>query len=624
MTKRPTLAATLAEFAHTLITDFAADRVLDEFVARVVTLLPVTSCGISLNPPGDGLSCVAASGREALRYDALQARMFDAPRVLAYSCAQPVLVPDLRAEQRFPSFTAVALTAGLQAAFTFPLLQDDVALGTMDLYRETPGGLSAGDLAASQTLAAIATTYLATAAAREKAHAFNDQFADSALHDSLTGLPNRLLLQQRLEAASERSQHSGSDAAVLFAGLDRFRDVNDTYGHRVGDQLLIAVARRLAALLRPGDTLARVSGDEFVVLCEELHQASDVEMLANRIDRAFGRPFVVSGLRIAISASVGVAFSGRGVQLSDQLVLDADTAMSQAKRHGGGGHRQIDLVEAGELVEANLMKRDLHAAFAGKQLEVHYQPVVRSADAVMTGVEALLRWTHPQRGAIAPQAIVALAESSGLINQIGTWVLERACRDRHDWMADHPQTPLDIAVNVSTTQLMRPGFCETVAAVLQRTGTTPQAVILEMTEDIFIEDSSYAGAVLSKLKSTGVRLALDDFGTGYSSLSYLRAFPVDVLKIDQSFLVGLGLDPIDSDFLAAVTQLAHVLGVAVTAEGVETESQRAGVVAVGCESSQGYFYARPMPAAMIAQLLDTHSRRAVQLPDGVLVATAPG
>jgi EAL domain-containing protein (putative c-di-GMP-specific phosphodiesterase class I) len=191
-------------------------------------------------------------------------------------------------------------------------------------------------------------------------------------------------------------------------------------------------------------------------------------------------------------------------------------------------------------------------------------------------------------------------------------------------MADQPQTPLDIAVNVSTTQLMRPGFCETVAAVLQRTGTTPQAVILEMTEDIFIEDSSYAGAVLSKLKSTGVRLALDDFGTGYSSLSYLRAFPVDVLKIDQSFLVGLGLDPIDSDFLAAVTQLAHVLGVAVTAEGVETESQRAGVVAVGCESSQGYFYARPMPAAMIAQLLDTHSRRAVQLPDGVLVATAPG
>ncbi|MCW2545949.1 MAG: response regulator receiver modulated diguanylate cyclase/phosphodiesterase [Mycobacterium sp.] len=619
MTKRPTLSATLAEFARTLITDFSADRVLDEFVARVVALLPVTSSGISLIPPSKGLSCIAASDRDAVKYDALQARMFDAPRALAYSSAQAILVPDLRAEHRFPSFTAAALTAGLQAAFTFPLLQDDIALGTLDLYRETPGALAAADLAAAQTLADMATTYVATVQAREKAHALTDQFADNALHDSLTGLPNRLLLQQRLEAASDRSQHSGRDAAVLFAGLDRFRDVNDTYGHRVGDQLLIAVARRLSALLRPGDTLARVSGDEFVVLCEQLHQASDVEMLANRIDRAFGRPFVVAGLRIAITASVGIAFSGRGVQLSDQLVLDADTAMSQAKRNGGGGHQQINLVEAGELVEANLMKRDLHAAFANMQLEVHYQPVVRSVDGVMTGVEALLRWTHPERGPIAPQAIIALAESSGLINEIGTWVLERACLDRRDWMENHPDTPLDMAVNVSTTQLIRPGFCGTVAAVLQRTKTTPDAVILEMTEDIFIEDSGYAGTVLSKLKSTGVRLALDDFGTGYSSLSYLRAFPVDVLKIDQTFLVGIGLDPIDSDFLAAVTHLAHVLGVAVTAEGVETQSQRDGVIAVGCESSQGYFYARPMAADMIAQLLDSHDRRALQLPDSVLV-----
>jgi diguanylate cyclase (GGDEF)-like protein len=619
MTKRPTLSAMLSEFARTLITDFPVDQVLDKLVAQVVALLPVTSAGISLVPPSTGLSCIAASDRCALRYDALQAKIADGPRALAHSSVEAVLVPDLKADDRFPDFARAAVSEGLHAAFTFPLLQDEVPLGTLDLYRETSGPLAPADLVVAQTLADIATSYIASVQARAKAHAATDQVRENALHDSLTGLPNRLLLQQRLEAASDRSQHSGRDAAVLFAGIDHFRDVNDTYGHRVGDQLLIAVARRLSSLLRPGDTLARVSGDEFVVLCEQLHQASDVEMLANRIDRAFGRPFVVAGLRIGISASVGIAFSGRGVQLSDQLVLDADTAMAQAKRSGGGVHQQINLVEAGLLVETNLMKRDLQAAYANRQLEVHYQPVVRSIDGVMTGVEALLRWTHPERGPIAPQAIIALAESSGLINQIGTWVLERACLDRRAWLESHPGSPLDIAVNVSTTQLIRPGFCDTVAAVLQRTDTPPHAVILEMTEDIFIEDSGYAGTVLSKLKSAGVRLALDDFGTGYSSLSYLRAFPVDVLKIDQTFLVGIGSDPIDSDFLAAVTHLAHVLGVAVTAEGVETESQRDEVVAVGCESSQGYFYARPMAAGMIAQLLDSHNLRALQLPDSILV-----
>ena len=619
MTKKQTLSATLTEFAHTLSTDFPVDKVLDTLVAQVVALLPVTSAAVSLLPRAGAFYCVAVSDRTAVQYDALQDQLVDAPRTLAHTLGQPIAIPDLCKESRFPAFTNAAREAGLGAIFTFPLVLDGVTLGTLDLYRETAGALRAKDLATARTLTDIATTYVATERARVLARATADQFRTNALHDSLTGLPNRLLLQQRLEAASDRSQHSGRDAAVLFAGLDRFRDVNDAYGHRVGDQLLIAVARRLASLLRPGDTLARVGGDEFVVLCEQLHHASDVELLANRIDRAFGRPFVVAGLRIAISASVGVAFSGRGVQLCDQLVLDADRAMAQAKQHGGGGHRQIDLIEVGRLVETNLLKRDLAAAFAGRQLEVHYQPVVRSIDGVMTGVEALIRWTHPERGPIPPQSIIALAESSGLITQLGTWVLERACRDRRDWMRAHPDSPLDIAVNVSTTQLIGPGFCETVAAVLLRTRTEPRAVILEMTEDIFIEDSSYAGMVLSKLKSTGVRLALDDFGTGYSSLSYLRAFPVDVLKIDQTFLAGIGLDPVDTDFLAAVTHLAHVLGVAVTAEGVETQSQRDEVVAVGCESAQGYFYAKPMPAALIDRLLDTNAPRVLQPPDSIYV-----
>jgi diguanylate cyclase (GGDEF)-like protein len=619
MTKKQTISATLVEFARTLNTDFSVDTVLHELVAQVVTLLPVTSAAISLRPQSGASRHVATSNRAAAHYDALQDQSVDSPRVLAHARREVVVIPDLHKENRFPAFAKAAREAGLRATFAFPLALDGAALGTLDLYREGAGALRAADLGRAHTLAEIATTYVTTAQARARAQATTDQFRENALHDSLTGLPNRLLLQQRLEAASDRSAHSGGDAAVLFAGLDRFRDVNDAYGHRVGDQLLIAVAHRLAALLRPGDTLARVGGDEFVVLCEQLHQASDVELLANRIDRAFSRPFIVAGLPIAIRASVGVAFSGRGVQLSDQLVLDADRAMAQAKQHGGGGHRQIDLVELGKLVETNLLKRDLRAAFADKQLEVHYQPVVRSIDGVMTGVEALIRWTHPERGPIPPQSVIALAESMDLITQLGTWVLERACQDRRRWMKDHPDTPLDIAVNVSTTQLTGPRFCETVAAVLLRTQTEPRAVILEMTEGIFIEDSASTGNVLSQLKDTGVRLALDDFGTGYSSLSYLRAFPVDVLKIDQTFLAGIGADPVDTDFLAAVTHLAHVLGVSVTAEGVETQSQRDEVVAVGCESAQGYFYARPMTADMIGRLLDDNEPRILQPPDSICV-----
>jgi EAL domain-containing protein (putative c-di-GMP-specific phosphodiesterase class I) len=329
-----------------------------------------------------------------------------------------------------------------------------------------------------------------------------------------------------------------------------------------------------------------------------------VEVLANRIDQAFTTPFDAAGTLVSITASVGIAFAGRGHQLTDHLVSTADAAMYQAKRKGGARHQIIDLREVSRATERRDLERDLHTAIAHDQLELHYQPVVKSADGLVTGVEALLRWKHPSYGPIPPQKLIAIAEEIGLIADVGRWVLERACREHHKWQAKFPQQ-LCLGVNVSATQLMSPNFPSIVASVLTATTTDPSTLILEMTEDIFIADSERAGTALHDLKGLGVNVALDDFGTGYSSLSYLRKFPVDVLKIDQTFLVNLVEDPAGTVFLAAVTNLAHALGLSVTAEGVETQQQAAVVSAVGCESSQGFYYARPMPADQIANIMNT-------------------
>jgi diguanylate cyclase (GGDEF)-like protein len=614
MVQEEKLSAVLSEFARTLVTDFPIQRILDHLVKRIIEVLPVTSAGVTLITRGTKPRYIAASDVSALRYEALQTELGEGPCLLAYESGEAVAVPDLGAEDRFPRFASKAMAAGLAAVFTFPLRQDEIRLGALDLYRDTPGGLDAHAMEAAQTLADVAAAYLTNAQARADARATADRFQQSSLHDALTGLPNRVLLQERLVHASQRRQRSHTDAAVLFADLDQFKRINDTRGHQFGDGLLIAVAQRLAAVLRPGDTLARVSGDEFAIFCEDLADASYVQVLATRIDEAFTVPFHVFGVEISITASVGIAFAGPGEDISLQLMSDADTAMYQAKRQGGARHQIIDLREATRVSEWRDLERDLRGALSDDQLQVHYQPVVRNADGLVTGVEALLRWTHPTHGPVAPQQVVAMAEQNGLITELGLWVLERACRDRRHWLDHYPLAPLDVAVNVSTTQLMTPGFCAAVSSVLQRTEADPHALVLEMTESVFIRDSDRARTVLMDLKRLGVNVALDDFGTGYSSLSYLRRFPVDVLKIDQAFLADIGSDSVGRVILAAVTNLAHILRLSVTAEGVETQHQRDEVAVAGCESSQGYFYARPMPADGIARGLREGAGHPLHLP----------
>jgi diguanylate cyclase (GGDEF)-like protein len=343
MVREETLSAVLSEFARTMVTDFPIQRILDAFVQRVVQVLPVTAAGVTLIEPGLAPRYVAASSPEALAYERMQTELGQGPCVLAYHSGEAVSVPQLHCDGRFPQFAPRALASGMGAVFTFPLRHGDGRLGALDLYRDIPGDLDDADMVAAQTLADVAAAYLINAQAREDSQSDVKHFEELSLHDPLTGLPNRTLLEQRIEHAAQRAQREHTSAAVLFTDLDRFKNANDTYGHQVGDELLKEVAARLVGLVRPGDTLARVSGDEFVCLCEDLGSVDDAETLAQRIHDAFLAPFTVDKAEIVLTASVGIAYAGPGEEISQDLVTTADTAMYQAKEAGGGRHQIFDI-----------------------------------------------------------------------------------------------------------------------------------------------------------------------------------------------------------------------------------------------------------------------------------------
>jgi diguanylate cyclase (GGDEF)-like protein len=395
-------------------------------------------------------------------------------------------------------------------------------------------------------------------------------------------------------------------AAILFADLDRFKQVNDQHGHNIGDELLVAVAQRLTAVLRPGDTLARLSGDEFVILCEDLDGPREVEALAARIEATLATRFLVGGIEVDATASVGIAFSGRGDQLSEQILRNADTAMYQAKRKGGARHQIVDLREKRVTADRAAFEQDLRGAAGRGELRTDYQPIVETGDGRIVGVEALLRWAHPSRGLVAPTVVIPLAESCGMIGDIGLWVLGQACAYRHRAQTCRPGDELTMSVNVSAHQLMSRAFASSVSVVLAGTDTDPGLVTLEVTESVFVQDRARALVVLGELKRVGVKIALDDFGTGYSSLNYLKRFPIDTVKIDQEFIADLEIDEASRAIVSAVVELSHRLGMTVVAEGVETAEQHEQLVALGCDYCQGYYFALPMSAADLDTLLAQH------------------
>lgn len=607
------LAQVLVEFAHTLGTDFSIQKILDHLVSRIVDILPVTGAGVMLMGGHDELHFIAASNEVVTRIEGLQNELHEGPCLEAYATGRAVAVTDLSIDGRFPNFSPRACAEGLAAVFTFPMRLDETRLGAVDLYRDTAGALSRQDLHAAQILADVAAAYLFNAQARIDSSATVARLQHRSLHDPLTGLPNRALLEELLGQAVARARRSHHVAAVLFVDLDGFKAVNDTYGHQVGDELLRAVAIRLTGVLRPGDTLGRLGGDEFVVLCEDLLGVADAELVARRITTALGDPFDVADRRVAVSASVGVAFSGPGQDIPEVLLRNADVAMYQAKENGGGHHRVVDATARLAVDRRNGLEYDLEQSQRRGQLAVVYQPIhdVRSGE--LAAVEALLRWEHPERGTVSPDVVIPSAERTGLILSIGEWVLRQACLDLQQWRdpgptasgptapgraAPGPMAPRravpSVAVNVSAHQVMGPGFAGTVERILAETDADPAAVCLEVTESVFLADADRALTVMADLKDLGVRLSLDDFGTGYSSLSYLRQFPFDVVKIDRSFTSAVPTDRVTRSIVAAMIDLSHVLNLTVTAEGVETAVELTEISRLGADHAQGYHLSRPL------------------------------
>jgi diguanylate cyclase (GGDEF)-like protein len=595
------LSNVLSEFARTMVTDFPIQGILDHLVLRIVDILPITAAGVTLISPGSNPRYLAASNPSALRFEQLQTELGEGPCLAAYTTGDAVAVPDLREERRFPRFVPRALAAGLVAVFTFPLRNGDARLGALDLYRDTPGPLDARAMRAAQTLADVAAAYLLNAQARADLQDSSDRSRETSRHDALTGLPNRVVLLERLEHALRG--RSATMAAVLFADLDQFKTVNDIHGHHVGDELLVAVAKRVTGLLRPSDTLARLSGDEFVILCEDVAGRSEVDGIAARIGAALSESFVLSSGDVRTTASIGIALTGRGDHRPEAVLHDADLAMYQAKRNGGARHQLIDLGEQRLVEQRASLQRDLRGACRGGELSMEYQPIVRTVDGRIVGVEALLRWAHPSRGLVSTSTLIPLAEQAGLIGEIGRWVLQQACRDLRSWRDHHHTDDLAVSVNVSAHQLMSVDFAATVEDVLVTTDTAPELVTLELTESVFVRDSQRALLVLNDLKRLGVMLALDDFGTGNSSLNYLNRFPVDIVKIDQGFIADLGRDRSSHAIVSAVVTLAHALSLTVAAEGVETARQHHDVAALGCDACQGYYFARPMLAEAFDALM---------------------
>jgi diguanylate cyclase (GGDEF)-like protein len=425
-----------------------------------------------------------------------------------------------------------------------------------------------------------------------------------ALHDSLTGLPNRTLLMERIDFAIQRSRNSDYLFALLFIDLDRFKVVNDSLGHSVGDKLLIAIARLLPEDLRDTDTVARLGGDEFVILLDDIEDLTDAIQLGDRLQDRLSLPFTLEEQVIFTSASIGIALSSTGYQNSSQLLRDADIAMYRAKNKGKARSEVFDRDMYLQTLKTIELERNLRLALKHGQLSLHYQPIISLADSTLAGFEALIRWKHPQQGFISPGDFIPIAEDNGLIVPIGDWILNEACQQLVDWQQEYASIPeianLKISVNVASQQLQEPNFMAKLDKILQKTGLNPSCLRLEITERILVDSGQNTQNTISQIEQRKIKLSIDDFGTGYSSLSYLHRLPIDNLKIDRSFVDNLNSDVKNLEIVKTIIALAHTLGMDAIAEGVETIEQVRQLKALNCEYAQGYLFAKPLPAEEIA------------------------
>jgi len=437
--------------------------------------------------------------------------------------------------------------------------------------------------------------------------ALEEELERRASHDPLTGLPNRHTFVDRLGMALLRTKRGkeGRKVGVLFMDLDGFKNVNDSLGHEAGDRLLVTVAERLKKRLRPEDVLARFGGDEFAVLLEEVEDASETIRVAQRIAEALREPFTVNDHQVNLSTSVGIALgSAQAKDDPEGMLREADVAMYRAKEQGPGRFAVFDpdmQTRAQERVE---LEAELRRALEQGEFVLYYQPEVSLYNGSMVGLEALLRWQHPEKGLLKPSAFVPLAEETDVIAPIGRWVLEEACRQAKRWEEEHPlASPMTMEVNLSSKQLRRRELARTVEEALTRAGVEAHTLALDITESVLIGASEHNAQALEALKKMGIRLSLDDFGTGYSSLSYLKRLPVDRVKVDRTFVKGLGENATDTAVVRMIIDLCHILGVEVLAEGVETSEQAVLLKDMGCDLGQGYYFARPLRSEELAEQL---------------------
>jgi diguanylate cyclase (GGDEF)-like protein/PAS domain S-box-containing protein len=575
--RRAAQQAAVARLSQLAITEQDFSALATATVAAITDSLDVSLAGLAAVDPAaqDGLRFVSGS-----RLDDHHAR-----HTLDYD--GPVVVRDTSGEARFDAAHLVA--RGIASGVTVPVAgEDDDPYGVLGMYATAPRAFDDDDLSFLQSVSNVLTGALRRLAAERSVR-------HQALHDPLTQLPNRALLLDRLRLALARHRREQRWVAVLYLDLDDFKGVNDSLGHTAGDTLLRALAPRISEALRPSDTLARLGGDEFAILCEGLDEATESGAIAERLLRVVNQPIDVAGVELRPTASIGIALAGPGTAVDgEDLVRDGGVAMYRAKRAGRGRYELFDDHMRAETVERVALTHDLRRALEDGGLRLVYQPMVRFGQRRATGFEALVRWSHPERGDIPPGRFIPLAEQHGLIEPLGRWVLREALDQLRRWRdAGLPMGDMAMSVNVSRVQLSRPGLADEIFEALAERAIAPGQLVVEVTESAVMEDPDVANATLDALAAAGVRIALDDFGVGQSSLACLRDLPLSSLKLDRGFITSLASSRQAAAIVRAVCDMARTLGFSVVAEGVETEAQSQVVEALGCELGQGFLYAKP-------------------------------
>ena len=559
--------------------------------------------GFAENDSAKFVRPVAQSGYEEGYLDGINVTWADTergwgPTGTAIRTAKTIINQECQTNPKMAPWREAAIARGYHSSIALPLVVDKRMLGAFTIYSSEPHAFIPEEVELLEELAGDLAYGVEILRMRIEHEAARKEIEFLAHHDLLTGLPNRLLLRDRFDQAVAFSHRKHTGVALLFLDLDNFKQVNDSLGHAVGDQLLVSVVEKLRSCIRETDTISRQGGDEFVILLTNVLEPDIVEAIAQNIIEAFVEPFDINGqiLNASFSIGIGVSLYPGDSQDFDILIKQADTALYQSKDAGRNIYRFFSEQMNLDALSHLQLQGQLHNAINKQEFRLHYQPQIDCASGYLIGVEALLRWQHPERGLVTPDQFIPLAERSGLIVQIGEWVLNEACKQIQEWQKTCSTQPMVMAVNLSALQFKRGNIVETVAKALALSGLQASQLELEITESILLHDMEVVMKTLHDLKELGIKLSIDDFGTGYSSLSYLKRLAVNKLKIDQSFVRDMVEDPENAAIVKAIIQLGHTLQLTVIAECVETEAQLSLLKDLGCDQIQGYFFSRPLPS----------------------------